>query len=227
VQEAADAARGALRATQAELAGRLRITAAPSFGRSVLVPLLAAFRAEHPAVSFELLFTDRRVDLLRESVDVAFRITRKPPEDWVAQPVLSFRVSAFGRASCFAPAEHPDALTQAPWLIFGAARHDGTALQWRHADGRAAHGLAQGVAYSEDMDSLVGLAMAGMGVVLTMDYVVAGAVRSGQLVDLLPDWSLSLAEGYLVQALTLPLPTTSETARTLVRFVAERLRVEA
>jgi molybdenum-dependent DNA-binding transcriptional regulator ModE len=48
VQEAADAARGALRASRAGLAGRLRVTAAPSFGRAVLAPLLARFRERHP-----------------------------------------------------------------------------------------------------------------------------------------------------------------------------------
>jgi DNA-binding transcriptional LysR family regulator len=222
VLDAADAARGTLRATQAGLAGRLRITAVPSFGRAVLVPLLAEFRQLHPGISYELLFIDRRVDLLREGVDVAFRITRKPPEDWVAQPVLPFRISAYGNPRCFSRLEGPSQLAGLPLLLLGAARDSATVLQWQGPGGSAIVDV-QGIAYSEDMGSLVALAVAGSGIVLTMDFGVAEQVRAGQLIDLLPDWHLPIAEGETVQALTLPLLVAGESARALVRFVAERL----
>ena len=222
VLEAAEAARGTLRATQAGLAGRLRITAVPSFGRAVLVPLLAEFQQLHPGLRYELLFTDRRVDLLREGVDIAFRITRKPPEDWVAQPVLPFRISAYGSPRHFKALSDPTALSALPMLLFGGARDDATRLQW-HGTGEAVQVDVQGLAFSEDMESLVALAVAGSGVVLTMDYCAAPLLASGQLIDLLPGWQLPVAEGELVQALTLPPLVAGESARALVKFVAQRL----
>lgn len=94
VLDAAETARGILRATRAGLAGRLRITAGPRIGRNLLVPVLAEFQQLHPGVRHELLFTARLVDLLREGVDVAIRISRNPPQDWIAQPVLPLRISA-------------------------------------------------------------------------------------------------------------------------------------
>lgn len=222
--EAADAARGAVRARQADLAGRLRITAAPHFGRSVLVPLLAAFREQHPGIGYELLFTDRRVDLLREGVDIAFRITRKPPEDWVAQPLLPFRVGAYAVPGRFGgPLPDPAGLAALPLLLLGAARDEATSLAWQ-AEGRRAQVEVQGSCHSEDLDSLIGLAQAGMGVVLAPDYAVAPALRHGTLIDLLPGWALQIAEGYTVQALTLPLPLAPASARALVNFVTARLR---
>ncbi|WP_250845657.1 LysR substrate-binding domain-containing protein, partial [Escherichia coli] len=63
--------------------GTLRISASAGFGRHVLAPLLARFQRLHPAVRYELFFTDQRVDLLREGLDVAFRVTNHPPEVWV------------------------------------------------------------------------------------------------------------------------------------------------
>jgi DNA-binding transcriptional LysR family regulator len=222
VLDAAEAARGTLRAAQAGLAGRLRITAVPSFGRAVLVPLLAEFQQQHPGVSYELLFTDRRVDLLRESVDIAFRITRKPPEDWVAQPVLPFRVKAYADPRRYAVLDNPNDLANAPLLLFGAARDHATPLQWQSAHA-AEQVEVQGLAFSEDMESLIALAVAGTGVVLTMDYCVAAHLKAGQLIDLLPGWQLPLAEGDAVQALTLPLLVAGDSARALVRFVAQRL----
>jgi DNA-binding transcriptional LysR family regulator len=221
VLDAAETARGTLRATQAGLAGRLRITAGPSIGRSLLVPVLAEFQQLHPGVSYELLFTDRLVDLLREGVDVAFRITRNPPEDWIAQPVLPFRISAYASPRRFASLPGPAALNSAPLLLFGAARDDPMTLMWR-AGKHSQSVQVLGVAYSEDLESLIALAMAGSGVVITMDCCVARQVDAGQLVDLLPDWHLPLAAGDTVQALTLRLPVAGEGARALVRFVAER-----
>lgn len=69
-------------------------SATAGFGRHVLASLLARFQVLQPAVRHEPFFTDRRVDLLREWLDIAFRVMSKPPDAWVAQPVLRFAVHA-------------------------------------------------------------------------------------------------------------------------------------
>lgn len=224
VLDASEAARAALRASGAALAGRLRLTAVPSFGRAVLVPLLAEFQREHPGVQFELLFTDRRVDLLSEGVDVAFRITRQPPEDWVAERLMPLRVGAYAAPDAKGPWDGPGDLAQQTLLILGPAR-DELALTWQAADGRRLEQVLAGrrCTFSVDLDSLVGLARAGFGVVLAPDYCVAADLSAGTLLNRLPDWHLPWAEGSEIMALTLPHPLVSEAARTLVRFVRQRL----
>ncbi len=223
VLEAADAARGALQASRAGLAGRLRVTAAPSFGRAVLAPLLARFREQHPGVRFELLFTDRRIDLLRDNVDIAFRLTRSPPEDWVAQPVLPFVVCAYAAPQLQWPLEHPRALAAQP-LLLAAAATDLAPLLWRHpGSGKTAQVDVVPVVTSEDMDGLVALARAGGGIVLAPSYCAQVDLAQGRLAEVLPGWHLPVAEGATVQALTLPHPLVSESARSLVRFVSESL----
>jgi DNA-binding transcriptional LysR family regulator len=219
VLEAADAARRGVRVDRGALEGLLRITAVPSFGRAVLIPILARFQARHPGVRVELLFTDRRVDLLREGVDVAFRITRKPPEDWLAQPVMPLRVGAYARAA--EPLPHPTALVRERCLLLAPAA-DAVPLRWRHdTRGETAEALVLPVACSDDMDTLIALARAGGGTVFAPDYCVAADLREGRLIDMLPGWRLPVAEGDTVQALTLPLATAGRTARELVRFVRE------
>ena len=223
VQEAADAARGALQASRAGLAGRLRVTSSPSFGRAVLSPLLARFREAHPGVRFELLITDRRVDLLRENVDVAFRLTRSPPEDWVAQPVLPFVVQAYAAPSSAWPLAQPRALAAQP-LLLAAPATDLAPLLWRHiASGKTAQVDVSPVVSSEDMDGLMALARAGGGIVLAPSYCAQVDLLQHRLVNVLPGWHLPVAEGATVQALTLAHPLVSESARTLVRYVHEAL----
>ncbi len=226
VLEAADAARGAMRASKAGLAGRLRITAPSQFGPNVLAPLVAEFGAENPGLRFELLFTDRRIDLTREGIDVAFRLTRRPPEDFVAQPLLPVRIGAYARPGLLPPLNHPSDLTAAPLLVLGASREAALTLRWVRGDGAfgSVDVEAEAKVFSDDLGGLVGLALAGFGVVLAPDYSVRQWLDKGELIDLLPNWQLPIPEGDTIQALTLPLPMTPESARAFVRFVAKRLR---
>ncbi len=219
VLEAADAARRGVRAPPGAQAGLLRRNPEPSVGRAGRNPLLARFQQKHPGVRVELLFTDRRIDLLREGVDVAFRITRKPPEDWLAQPVLPLRVGAYAQAD--EPLPHPTALVHERCLLLAPAA-DAVPLRWRHdVRGETAEAQVLPSACGDDMDSLIALARAGGGIVFAPDYCVADDLRAGRLIDMLPGWRLPVAEGDAVQALTLPLATAGRTARELVRFVRD------
>jgi DNA-binding transcriptional LysR family regulator len=211
----------ALRKEGDALQGRLRITSMRAFGYSVLVPLLAEFGRTHPGVAMELMFTERRVDLVREGVDVAFRITRKPPEDCVAQPVLRLSHWCLRQRAV------------APGGSAGLA-----AMAFAHAGGRRAK-LAAAVAQpqrparetvelqphisADSLEALVALARLGQGVVLAPDFCVQEDVAAGRLHNLLPDWHLPIAEGDCVQALTLPVHTAGANARALVHLVAQRL----
>ena len=119
-----------------------------------------------------------------------------------------------------------DLLAAAPLLLLGASRDDLVTLRWMHCDAAHAsvHVEAEAQVFSDDLGSLVGLALAGCGVVLAPDYSVHHLLGSGQLIDLLPDWQLPIPEGDTMLALTLPLPMTPESARAFVQFVTKRLR---
>jgi DNA-binding transcriptional LysR family regulator len=223
VRDAAEGARLALRHTRDQLDGTLRISASPGFGRQVLVPLLARFQALHPAVRFELFFTDRRVDLLSEGLDVAFRVTSHPPEHWVAQPLLHFKVRAYARKDV-APLSSPLDLADRPMLLLGQ-NEEPLASQWLHADGRRLSVNLHASAWGSDLEALISCARHGAGIVLAPDFCVnspVGGCPKDELVDLLPEWQL-LAGVDTVQALTLPQPAGSENARFLVRFIREAL----
>jgi len=88
----------------------------------------------------------------------------------------------------------------------------------------------QASAWGSDLDGLMALARFGDGIVLAPDFcalpppmLTQGAGVTGPaLVNVLPGWRL-LAGIETVQALTLPMPAASETARALVRFVRDAL----
>ncbi len=60
-------------AQRAEPIGRVRITSSSGWGNAYLMPLLPELVQRYPALSFELDFEDRRVDLIKEGYDLALR----------------------------------------------------------------------------------------------------------------------------------------------------------
>ncbi|MFG6468290.1 LysR family transcriptional regulator [Roseateles sp. BYS87W] len=234
VRDAAEGARLALRHTRDQLDGTLRISATAGFGRHVLTPLLARFQQQHPAVRFELFFTDRRVDLLREGLDIAFRVTSAPPEAWVAQPVLHFQVRAYGPRN-LPLLNSPRELVSEAVLLLGQGEEPFVS-QWQHEDGRTEQVTLQASTWGSDLDGLIALSLHGAGTVMAPDFCVEPAVAPADLhrgsaatlpstssmQNRLPGWRMMLGLE-TVQALTLPLPAGSETARALVRFIREAL----
>ena len=80
----------------AELEGRLRITAPYDFTNVVIVPRLAEFHADYPAIDLELLTTAGLVDLAAREADIAVRLTPKPPDYLIGRKVLPLRHGVYG-----------------------------------------------------------------------------------------------------------------------------------
>lgn len=223
VLEASDAARLAMRKQARQgLSGTLRITSVPSFGQAVLGPLLARFQLEHPELKLELRLTHRRMDLLRDDVDVAFRLTAKPPPDWVALPVMVMTVRAYAAPRDGVPLADPSALAGESCLLFGPPVEEAT-LHWQRSDGERRDVLIEPALIGDDLGTLLSIARAGRGIMFSPDFTAAADLQAGTLVDVLPGWRLVVPEGDTVQALMLPQPESSEAARRLVRFVREAL----
>jgi len=72
--EEADEAEIAARGANASLSGELRISAAVTFARLHVVPRLAAFLAEHPALEMNVVLDDRNIDIIEAGVHVALRM---------------------------------------------------------------------------------------------------------------------------------------------------------
>ncbi|MBV8604344.1 MAG: LysR family transcriptional regulator [Pelomonas sp.] len=70
---ALDVAIDTVAAQRAEPVGRVRISAGHSTGQRYLVPLLPGLVERHPRLVPDVEFDDRRVDLVRDGFDIAFR----------------------------------------------------------------------------------------------------------------------------------------------------------
>lgn len=184
--------------------GRLRVTASVSFGQHRVVPLLPGFRQRHPEVSVELHLVDRRVDLVEEGFDVAIRLSAQLPEGLVAR-----RLGAIRYALCASPAlpgldavRSPEDLSSLPRLrLSGRPAHEAWSLS--RGDQRASVAPDAALAASTS-DALQTLALAGAGVAVLPDYVCGDALARGDLVRVLPEWTVHGPYGDTCWALRAP-----------------------
>ena len=213
----ADAQEAELEVAQlrSELRGALRVGAPMDFGRAHLAEPLAAFAAAHPALSLEIEFSDRFVDIVEEGFDVVIRIGDLPDSSLVAR-----RLAPCRRVLCAAPgylAEHGTPGT--PRELRGHVRL-GYAYEaersWRFRNGDRV-----GVPIRHRTNNghmLVALAREGLGIALVPTFLVADELRAGRLVSVLED---SLVGEIGIHAVYTDRRLLSNKVRRLIDFLSE------
>ena len=86
---------------QREPTGTLRVTAAVTFGRRHVLPLLSEFTARYPKVTLDLALDDRFVDMLLEGWDVSIRADVQPTGSMVAKRIVPLQAIVCGAPSYF------------------------------------------------------------------------------------------------------------------------------
>lgn len=172
--------------------GTLTVSAAITLGMSEIVPRLPELVARHPRLSVELRLEDRAADLVGEGVDVAIRAGLPLPNsaDLIAQPLRHFR-----RVAVAAPAyvkRHGK-----PKTVAQLARHEclrqltrgGAGSRWTFRCGADEQTVAVSGALTASAPlALRALAVAGAGVALLGQPLVAEDLRARRLFRLLDGW---------------------------------------
>jgi DNA-binding transcriptional LysR family regulator len=171
-----------------EAQGLLRITLPIDMGDEQLLDILSGYRARHPGVSVELVFSDARLDLVEQGLDVALRAGELADSSLVARQIGQAR---------WAPFAHPDYLKRAPALRQpkDLAQHATLCFSplgresWTLMRGKTRVNVPLHSAFAaNDMRMIRRLALDAQGVALLPDYVCHREVDHGHLMPLLPGW---------------------------------------
>jgi len=178
---------------RARPSGRLRVSMPSDFANLLLVDMLSAFTAMHPAVSLELDLSPRRVDLLGESFDVAIRMGELPDDALLAARRLAVFPSGLyaspGYLAEHGEPGHPEALNTHRALRL--LTRSGEALGWTlMRDDARWQGTPPGSITANSPELLLRFARAGAGIAAVPDYFAAPYVRQGELRRVMADWCL-------------------------------------
>ncbi|MDR6289139.1 DNA-binding transcriptional LysR family regulator [Inquilinus ginsengisoli] len=169
--------------------GLLRLTVPDAFGRMVILPLLARYLAAWPELQVEVSFTDRRADIVEEGFDLAVRIGGATSDSRLVSRVVGrHRAVLCAAPSYIAARGEPagiDDLERHDRLIF---RSRGRSHIWRFRDDDGGWARVQGSGRLrlDSGEALRDAAVAGLGLALLPDFLVAGDVAAGRLRHLLP-----------------------------------------
>lgn len=201
--------------------GTLRLTCGTTFGARHVAPAIAAFRERYPRVRFDIDLSDRIVDLVDEGFDLAIRIG-----DVRSQALIARRIGTTTLMCCASPAYL--ARRGAPRVPADLAQHDCLLYVyspernvWRFRDAQGAeHAVnVSGPVVANHGETLTALGVAGAGVHLEPDFVVAPHVRAGELVALLPGFA---AASIPIHAVYPSRRHLSAKVRAFVDFIAVR-----
>jgi LysR family transcriptional regulator for bpeEF and oprC len=185
-------ARRSLQGQDSMLAGLVRLTAPEDLGSQVIAPAIAEITKTNVGISFDLNYTDSVVDLIKDGYDLAIRIGKLNPSSFkakrlghvtlvlVAAPDYLKRVNKIREPRDLAVHQCLSYSFQAQnprWVLRSKKESVTVAIKPR--------------IMSNQMTSLVRMALSGAGVALGPNYLCKNELNDSSLMRVLPDWSNS------------------------------------
>jgi DNA-binding transcriptional LysR family regulator len=194
IDDAESAARGADR-----LSGVLRVALPPGYGAWRIVPLLPAFFARHPLLKIDLMMSDRYENLIAEGADLALRIGDLPDSSFVARKLESARRLFIAAPSYLARRGAPASLADlARHDLIGGPADPGDETWVGRRNGRIERQAVSPRIHSRSAAGVVACAVAGLGVASGSSWMCVDALASGEVVEILTDYTLDPVPAYVV-----------------------------
>jgi DNA-binding transcriptional LysR family regulator len=166
--------------------GRLKIAAPACLGRRYVAPALCEFVRAYPEIDVHVDLHDRSVNLQEDGYDVAIRTGQLSDSSLIAKRLASDRHVVVAAPAYLARAGRPIApedLAHHQCLMLGEGR------QWAFAkDGVERTVRVNGPLRSNNGELLARAAVDGLGLIRSSELEVLCELRSGKLVQVLPDF---------------------------------------
>jgi DNA-binding transcriptional LysR family regulator len=174
---------------QATPRGRLRVTAPIDLSSRHLGTIITDFLASHPDINIELDATDRIVDLIEDGLDVAIRFGPLAESTLIAR-----RLCTVDAMLCASPAYL--ARRGAPATVEDLDAHDRVLFtptprvqSWTLENGAQTYEFGRPAHFAcNNISAVRDATVAGAGIALLTDFMVAPDIATGVLVQILPEW---------------------------------------
>jgi len=173
------------------LRGRLRVDMPSSMARSMVVPRLGAWLAQHPALEIEVSSSDRRVDVVREGFDCVVRVGHVAESSLVARRLGAMRMMNCASLGYLEQYGEPRTLDD---LAHHRLVHYVTNLGTRPegfeypVDGEYRNLPMAGVITVNSIESYQAACAAGLGIVQVPAGAMHTQVEAGTMVEILKDF---------------------------------------
>lgn len=169
--------------------GNLKISIPDTFGRLYIVPFLPDFNRRYPDINLDVSLLSRRVDLVREGVDVAIRIGILEDSNLIARKIGSsprLMVASPDYLEMYGAPENIQDLQQHNCLSFN--KIEGGNFWHFNYQGNVLSTKINGSIKSSSNDVIIECTLAGLGVAILPKWLVHEALEQRALVSVMQDY---------------------------------------
>ena len=172
--------------------GNIRMSLPLSFGIKRLAPLLLDFSQRYPEVGLDMDYSDRRVKLIEEGIDLSIRITRRLDGGDVARKIGTGRMQVVASKNYLAQhgrPQHPAELIHHECLGYTSG---GVAQNWQFmVDGQLQSFPVRSRINANNGDVLTEAAAQGLGITLQPDFIIDDYLADGRVEAILVDFPVA------------------------------------
>ena len=174
-----------------EVSGAITVAAPEAFLNSVLQPLVVPFLERYSDIELKLRVADGEIDLLRDRIDIAFKLTDKPDENLVLKEIGKTHLCLCASPDYieqYGMPSHPTELFEHQCLYLAERERD---YIWDFFKEDEYHSIAVKGRYAVNHSQmrLTGVKQ-HLGIGIFHDFVIADALAKGVVVPVLPDWTI-------------------------------------
>ena len=184
---------------QDQLRGKIRLTATYDIAHNWLLPRITTFRQQYPHIEFDFLISDEKVDLIKNQIDLAIRVSSMDELGFVARKLFEDKLEVYASPNYLNRCAKPvttESLLEHNWVVINQLTNGGEITLYNDS---------QKVRFSpEDYCSTNSpilsrdMILADMGLGLLIDNIAEPYIRSQQLVKVLPGWQAQHFSCYLL-----------------------------
>ena len=189
----------AMRVAPGRLEGRIRMTGPATLGVSRLAGIVARFQSANPAVTVEMVLSDRRMDLIADGFDFAVRIGELPSSSMIARRIGTYLLVLVASPDFIAThgePERPEDLREARCLI---NLNMSPRNRWPFSrNGESVVAEVSGGLQIDNGEALRVATVEGAGIGYAPIDLIRDDLADGTLLRLLPDWQTLALPIYLL-----------------------------
>jgi len=178
--------------------GRLNITLPLSMTGDILTKQLADFSLANPDIQMHVIYSDTRLDLTADGIDLAFRMGSLPDSSLNAKKIAEKQRTIACSPEYYA--KHPEPkcpedLSDWNWIKHDMLPNTRTLIK----DGNRSYQLDLiGNISANSAEAMVKFAVYGLGISTAAHWLIEDELADGRLVHVLPDWQVEPMPLYAV-----------------------------
>lgn len=197
------------------LSGDIKITAPLTLGHHNVKDWVFEFMELNPRVSVEMFLSNQNVDLVKNSIDIAFRLGKVTLNDWVSRPLMDTEMLIVATPDIlrqYPKPKQPGELAKLPLVVLKRSAF------WRfhNKEGRAETFTPHAHIRTDEIRFAIDAVKRNLGACCVPRYAVERELKSGELVHLLPEWSMESRTMHMLYPHRDSLPTKT---RAFIEFV--------